>query len=113
MFIDDADVCDGGVVLEMGQGAVVRCDDVVASLGFDGDAATGGANAMIDDGYKDCACGPVVDGLQEAIGAFPDVKLRDLVCQVVNTNIAVNRVDNAVHSAYCSVANAKIRLQNK
>ncbi|AQY49939.1 hypothetical protein UE46_01985 [Listeria weihenstephanensis] len=110
LFVDDANVCDGGVIFEVGQRAVIWGDDVLASLGFDGDTTAIGANTGINDRDKNGVFRPVIDGLEETIGTFPNIILRDLVCEVVDANIGAHSVDNAVHRAHCTVANAKIGL---
>ena len=104
---------DAEVLRHQGQGAVVRADDVVAAPGLEYHRLAFGADTGVHHADEDGTRGPVLQGLIEAVGGFPDVVGRDLVGQVMERQGAVHPEGDPLHGGDGAILETEVGLEHQ
>ena len=97
----------------MGEGAVVRGDNILSGVRFGNNALPVGTNTRIHNGDKDGVLRPVGDCLDQAIACLPNRIRCNIVGQIMNFQLRADAVGNAVHGAHGAVHKTEVRLKNQ
>lgn len=112
-LVDHTGLHNAAHPLDVGQGAVVRRDDVVPAAGLGHDAAPVAAHAWVHHAHEHAALGPVLHRLDQAVAGLPDVILGDVMGQIVYTQAVTHAFRHTVHGAHRTVRQAEVGLQDQ
>ena len=112
-LVDLADLQDAELLFDVGQGAVIRRDHVIAVGRLRHAGPAGRAHPGVHHRHVDGALGPEGKALQQPIAGGPGIVLRDLVGAVEDLQLPIHGLDHAVHGADRALLVGEIRLEDQ